>query len=215
MIMRKVLFITVMMMSVFCFSQSRYDNPNSYGNIRYQAESFEERAYVPLMMAKNKAEADKRHQANQKYLYELKKWILELKPQMSSSKHIETLNGIYNALTKVEDDYMPDYEYYKAFQKAENLIREVISDYNTWVQNENNFNYDTWEKEKEGSIVGKFIKVKEDTIIWDVPDMPKAISKLKIYKGWEVYVMEKTNDTFYKVTYGNVVGYVTKSMLIQ
>ncbi len=125
--MKKVLFIAAMMMSIFCFSQGRYDNPNSYGNIRYQPESFESRSYVPIELAK-------KHQNNQQYLKSLKKWILDLQSQMSSEKHIEGLGMLYDLLVKIENKNLAQYSEYLA--EAEETARDIIRNYNTWLKEE-------------------------------------------------------------------------------
>lgn len=126
--MKKVLLIAVMMMTIFCFSQGRYVDPNIYGNIRYQAESFEERAYVPMELAK-------RHENNRKYLSSLKEWILDIQSQMASEKHIEALDEIYDELVKIQNRNLAQYSDFLA--EVEDAVRYIISNYNTWLREEN------------------------------------------------------------------------------
>jgi tetratricopeptide (TPR) repeat protein len=82
----------------------------------------------------------KRYNQNQKFLYDMKKWILELKPQISEQSFITRLDKEYKDLTDIEDGDLARATKY--LKQTENAIQEIISDYNIWV-NQNNNNQST------------------------------------------------------------------------
>jgi tetratricopeptide (TPR) repeat protein len=89
----------------------------------------------------------KRYDQNQKYLYNMKKWILELKTEITERKFVNRLDGEYSVLTSMEDDDLARAT--KILKQRENSIRELISEYNIWVneQNANNRNKTSANKE--------------------------------------------------------------------
>lgn len=140
--MKKILFIAVMMLSVFCFSQNRYSNSDSYGNIRYESESFENRSYVPLELAK-------RHENNRKRIKSLKKWILEVKPQMINQEYINRLDLLYDLLEEVENKNLTQDT--QIVEEAEKTASGIVSKYNTWLTQER-------EKERENNSSQNYLK---------------------------------------------------------
>lgn len=123
--MNKVLPIIFMLISVFAFGQNRYSKVTTSS---FQPLSSSEISSVAMTL-------QKRYNQNQKYLYDMKKWVLELKPQIKEQKFIDRLNGEYSVLTSMEDDDLARAT--KALNQRENSIREVISEYNTWVNQQN------------------------------------------------------------------------------
>ena len=115
-----------MLISVVAFAQNRYSKITTSS---YKPRSLSEISNVAMTL-------QKRYNANQKYLYNMKKWILELKPQIKEQKFINRLNGEYSVLTSMEDDDLGRAT--KALKQRENSIREVISEYNTWINTQNN-----------------------------------------------------------------------------
>ena len=125
-IMRKLLVFIFFTVSIISYSQiGPYD-------------TFTPSTYTPMSPSEILGPAmmmQKRYDANQKYLYGLKEWILELKPQISEQKFINQLNEVYNYLTSLEDGDLANAT--KQLRQVENAINEFISNYNIWVNEQN------------------------------------------------------------------------------
>lgn len=114
-----------MLISIVAFAQNRYSKVTTSS---YTPMSSSEISNVAMTL-------QKRYDANQKYLYNMKKWILELKPQISEESFLTRLDKEYNDLTKIEDGDLARATKY--LNQTENAIREIISDYNVWVNKQN------------------------------------------------------------------------------
>ena len=123
--MKKLILFYLILISQIIISQNRYSNSSTS---TYKPLTFEEISRVPREM-KN------RYNQNQKYLYELKKWILELKPQIKEQSFLTRFDKEYDDLTKIEDGDLARATTY--LKQTENAIREIISDYNTWIKKSN------------------------------------------------------------------------------
>lgn len=136
--MKKLIFFSFILISFFGYSQNRYSTVTPS---RYEPMSFEELSAVPMAL-------QKRYNENQKYLYQLKKWILELKTQIQGQEYILRLNNEYNDLTKIEDGDLARATKY--LQQTENAVREIISDYkvNANKQNYSNSNENSTSSEE-------------------------------------------------------------------
>lgn len=109
-----------------------YSQVNRYSKsvepARYQPRSFSELSNTAMTL-------QQRYNENQKYLYDLKKWVLELKSQISEKKFIERLNGEYSVLTSIEGDDLARAT--KILNQREMSIRELISEYDVWLRQKN------------------------------------------------------------------------------
>lgn len=124
--MKKILFIVFLLVSIASNSQvNRYSKVTTS---RYQPMSSSEISNVAMTL-------QKRYNQNQKYLYDMKKWILELKPQISEQSFITRLDKEYKDLTDIEDGDLARATKY--LKQTENAIQEIISDYNVWVNRQN------------------------------------------------------------------------------
>lgn len=124
--MKKLLFTLFLFVTMICQSQvNRYSKVTTS---RFQPMSYDELSNVAMTL-------QKRYDANQKYLYDMKKWILELKPQISEQSFITRLDKEYKDLTDIEDGDLARATKY--LKQTENAIREIISDYNIWVNKQN------------------------------------------------------------------------------
>jgi len=123
--MKKVLPIIFMLISFVAFAQNRYSKVTTSS---FKPISSSEISNVAMTL-------QKRYNANQKYLYNMKKWILELKPQISEETFLTRLDKEYKDLTKIEDGDLARATKY--LNQTENAIREIISDYNIWVNKQN------------------------------------------------------------------------------
>lgn len=123
--MKKVLFFVFLLASIVSYSQNRYSKITTSS---YQPMSSSEISNVAMTL-------QKRYNANQKYLYNMKKWILELKPQISEQSFLTRLDKEYKDLTDIEDKDLARATKY--LNQTENAIREIISDYNIWVNKQN------------------------------------------------------------------------------
>lgn len=125
--MKKILFIVFLLVSIASNSQvNRYSKVTTS---RYQPMSSSEISNVAMTL-------QKRYNQNQKYLYDMKKWILELKPQISEQSFLTRLDKEYKDLTDLEDGDLARATKY--LKQTENAIQEIISDYNIWVNQNNN-----------------------------------------------------------------------------
>ncbi len=133
--MKKNILIILVLISQISISQNRYSNSSTS---TYKPLSFEEISRVPRAMQ------NKRNQ-KLKYIYNLKKWILDLKPQIQEQQFLTRLDGLYTFLEEAEDKFLEVRELMTYLQKTENEIREIISDYNIWKNKSNR------EKENESN----------------------------------------------------------------
>lgn len=124
--MKKLIFFSFLLMTIVGYSQvNRY---STYTPSRYEPRSFDELAVAAMSL-------QKRYEANQQYLYDLKKWILELKPQIVEQQFLKRLDKEYKDLTDIEDGDLARATKY--LKQTENAVREIISDYNVWVNQQN------------------------------------------------------------------------------
>ncbi|HEY9168999.1 MAG TPA: tetratricopeptide repeat protein [Lutibacter sp.] len=124
----KNLFLTFFLAITFIsYSQvNRYSKPIQPA--RYNPSSFEELSRLPM-------ELQKRYNHNQDYLYALQSWILELKPQIKEQTFINRLNGELSVLKSMENDDLARAT--NILKQREISIKNVISEYNTFVSNQN------------------------------------------------------------------------------
>lgn len=124
--MKNLLIFMFLTLSITAYSQvNRY---TTYTPATYTPRSFSELA-APAMAMQQK------YDANQKYLYNLKEWILELRPQISQEQFLTRLNKEYKDLTDIEDGDLARATKY--LKQTENAVKEIISDYNIWVKEHN------------------------------------------------------------------------------
>jgi tetratricopeptide (TPR) repeat protein len=76
-----------------------------------------------------------KYDENQKYLYHLKKWVLELKSLIKEEPFLGRLNGEYSVLTSMEDEDLARAT--KALNQREIGINEIITEYNLFVSEQN------------------------------------------------------------------------------
>lgn len=127
--MKNLLFFAFLIISISCYSQV-----NRYSTVtpsRYEPRSYQEMSSVAMTL-------QKRYNENQKYLYDMKKWILELKPQIQEQSFLTRLDSEYKDLTDIEDGDLARSTKY--LNQTENAIREIISDYNIWVNQQSSQN---------------------------------------------------------------------------
>jgi len=147
-IMKKLLPIIFMLISFIAFAQNISPKVTTSS---FKPMSYSELSNVPMTL-------QKRYNENQKYLYAMKNWILELKPQIKEQKFIYRLNGEYSVLKSLEDYDLARAT--KLLKQRENSIREVISEYNTWV-NQNNKNQSSYSNTQKNDAKKELIELKE------------------------------------------------------
>ena len=126
--MKKITFLVFLFMTIVGYSQiNRYSKPVKPA--RFQPLSYDELAIAAMAN-------QQRYDANQKYLYDMKKWILELKPQIQEEEFISDLDGLFSILTKMEEYDLAKIT--KDLKQVEILIRKIVSEYNIWVNKQNN-----------------------------------------------------------------------------
>lgn len=125
--MNRLLFLLI----IGAFNYSIFAQVNRYTNIepaQYEPRSLNEMMVVPMAL-------QKKYNENQKYLYSLKSWILELKPQVKEQSFVTRLNNEYEDLTDIEDGDLARATTF--LKQTENAIREIISDYNVFIERKN------------------------------------------------------------------------------
>ena len=186
--MKKLLSIIFMLISIVAFAQNRYSKVTTSS---FKPMSYSELSNVAMTL-------QKRYNENQKYLYAMKNWILELKPQIKEQKFIDRLNGEYSVLTSMEDDDLARAT--KALKQRENSIREVISEYNSWINQQNS----NTTSNQTTNTTNNVVTSKEDTPenylqlaseFLQKENYPKAISYLSRYLENDP---KNTNVLFYR-----------------
>lgn len=123
----KVIFLTILLFIGFiCFSQNRYSTYQPSSN--YQPENFENLSYVSIEMKR-------KHDANLKYLFSIKEWVLKLKTQINDDNLLKELNVIYNGLSELQKGSLSNS--YKTLKETELYIRyNIIESYKQNIKNE-------------------------------------------------------------------------------
>ena len=125
--------------------------------------------------------------------------ILEL--DLDESKIQVILNKFNNSLDKLSKS-KPNYS---STSVTQNIINWLYSEANNIIGQEDSFKA----VEKTKSVqTGRIITLKRKAVIWDIPNIVKAKS-IGEMQNYDVYIIEKTNDQFYKIKCGNIIGYIT------
>ena len=90
----------------------------------YTPRSYSEIMSIPLGLKQ-------KYDENQKYLYALKKWVIELKSQIQEPAFLSRLNGEYSVLTSMENEDLARAS--KILNQTEIEISEIVSDYKKFV----------------------------------------------------------------------------------
>ena len=162
----------------------------------------------------------KRYNQNQKYLYDMKKWILELKPQISEQSFITRLDKEYKDLTDIEDGDLARATKY--LKQTENAIQEIISDYNIWV-NQNNNNSQSNSSNQNNNVEVTTRNRSSNLSVFGQNNMTLTFDgKLKktehvlsevitiIPSGKQVKVISGPNGGVYKVSYNGKIGFINE-----
>ena len=186
--MKKLLSIIFMLISIVAFAQNRYSKVTTSS---FKPMSYSELSNVSMTL-------QKRYNENQKYLYAMKNWILELKPQIKEQKFIDRLNGEYSVLTSMEDDDLARAT--KALKQRENSIREVISEYNSWINQQNSNTTSNQTTNTTNNVVTSKENTPENYLqlaseFLQKENYPKAISYLSRYLENDP---KNTNVLFYR-----------------
>jgi tetratricopeptide (TPR) repeat protein len=164
--MKKII-LTLLFLSSLSYSQNRYSQSSTSS---YSPMTLSEMMVVPQNLSN-------KYNENQKYLYSLKNWILELKPQVTEQSFLDRFNAEYNDLVKIEDKDLSKATKY--LQQTENAIKEIISDYNIWIKQQNSTQNSTQNNQENtqsnsdyGTLALKYYREK---------DYPKAIINFSKY----------------------------------
>ena len=114
--MKKIIFL--LLMSVF-ISYSQEISTSTY-----TPRSYSETMSIPMALKQ-------KYDENQKYLYALKKWVIELKAQIQEPTYLSRLNGEYSILTSMENEDLARAS--KILNQTEIEISEIIADYNKFI----------------------------------------------------------------------------------
>lgn len=119
--MKKTIILLFFISVVSTYAQNRY---STISTSTYKPMTYNEIMTVPMAL-------QARYNENQKYLYYLKKRILELKTLIKEEPFVGRLNGEYSVLTSMEDDDLARAT--KVLNQRENGINEIISEYNLFI----------------------------------------------------------------------------------
>lgn len=123
--MKKTIILLVLFIAISSYSQNRYSQ-TSISSFTPLTRS--EIMAVPLAL-------QAKYDENQKYLYALKKWILDLKTSITLEPFLGRLNGEYEVLSSMEDDDLARAT--KQLNKRKNSIEEIISEYKLYISKQN------------------------------------------------------------------------------
>lgn len=126
--MKKIIILLVLFIAISSFSQNRYSQTSTSS---FTPLTSSEIMAVPLAL-------QARYDENQKYLYALKKWILDLKTSITFEPFLGRLNGEYEVLSSMEDDDLARAT--KQLNKRKNSIEEIISEYKLYISKQNSEN---------------------------------------------------------------------------
>ena len=160
--MKKII-LSILFLSSLSYSQNRYSQTTTSS---YTPMTLSEMMVVPQNLSN-------KYNENQKYLYSLKNWILELKPQISDLNYLTRLNNEYSDLESIENKDLSKYTKY--LNQTENAIKKIISDYNTWIKEEYSSQNNTNNNQNSNDYSLLAIKY------YNEKDYPKAIINLSKY----------------------------------
>lgn len=123
--MKKIITLLLLISVTSTYAQNRY---STISTSTYTPMTRSEIMSVPMAL-------QAKYNENQKYLYHLKKWILELKTSIKEEPFAGRLNGEYSVLTSMEDDDLARAT--KVLNQREMGINEIISEYNLFVSEQN------------------------------------------------------------------------------
>lgn len=123
--MKKIIILLLLISAISTYAQNRY---STISTSTYTPMTRSEIMSVPMAL-------QAKYNENQKYLYHLKKWILELKTSIKEESFVGRLNGEYSVLTSLEDDDLARAT--KVLNQREMVINEIISEYNLFVSEQN------------------------------------------------------------------------------
>jgi tetratricopeptide (TPR) repeat protein len=119
--MKNAITLLLLIASLPVFSQNRYSKISTSS---YSPRNLNEIMAVPMAL-------QARYNENQKFLYGLKKWILELKTEIKEEPFLGRLIGEYEVLTSLEDEDLARAT--KRLNQIEIETSEIISDYNKFI----------------------------------------------------------------------------------
>jgi tetratricopeptide (TPR) repeat protein len=123
--MKKIITLLIVISAISTYAQNRY---STISTSTYTPKTLDEILSVPMAL-------QARYNENQKYLYHLKKRILELKTSITEEPFVGRLNGEYSVLTSMEDDDLARAT--KVLNQREIGINEIITEYNLFVSKHN------------------------------------------------------------------------------
>lgn len=193
--MKKIFFIISVFLTLSSYSQiNRYSDPVK--TAKFKPITSSEIMRVPLAL-------QKKYDENQKYLYQLKKWIIELQTQIKVEKYNILLEDEYDFLTSIEDGDLARAT--KILNDSELNIMKIIKEYNNYVEKFTNVTFSYKFITSIASSVNKAFLI----------DKPNIFSSViyEIPLDSDIYVIEYSNEDYYKVNVNGKTGYIYKRVL--
>lgn len=193
--MKKIILISFLLLSITIYSQNRYTN---YTASEYQPTSFSQMSSVAMSLRQ-------KYDENQKYLYTLKKEIINLKGVISEQTFINQLDQKFKELSFLENGDLARST--GDLNQIEVDILNIISNYKAWDSQKSNNVSKTYNSN------GYLFITSADTSyglnLYAEPNMESRI--IHVCKGTcEVMVIDNSGDTYFKVVVDGYSGYVSK-----
>lgn len=164
--MKKILILFLASIAMSSYAQNRYSQTSTSS---FTPLSSNEIMSVPMAL-------QAKYDENQKYLYDLKKWILDLKTSITIQPYLGRLVGEYDVLSSMEDEDLARAT--KQLNKRKNSIEEIISDYKIYISKQNSQNSSENKNSQTNENQNLWQKAMESYKNKDIPASIQYLSKL-------------------------------------
>lgn len=186
--MKKIITLLLLISAISTYSQNRY---STISTSTYTPMTRSEIMALPMAL-------QAKYNENQKYLYHLKKLVLELKTSIKEEPFLGRLNEEYSFLFFMEDKDLARAT--KSLNQSETDINEIISDYKIEIQNQNSTEI-----------------LFETSITLEMPLRAKPnVTSAEIYScplNATVYVHDNKGMVYYRVTVNGHTGWISRHFL--
>ena len=203
--MKKILSLTLILFSITMNSQiNRYFKATPSRG--FQSLSYEEMARVPMML-------QKRYNENQKYLYNLQKLILKIKPNINGEEYKKELDIQFSYLEELEDADLARAT--KLLNQIDINIQRIVSNYKSASQKTNYHSKGSRPKlsiNNKKELHGEYY-VYNYTAVYDDPYLDNNIIKY-LQDDEPIYIIEKNKYTnYYKIRIDGNEGFINGNFI--
>ncbi|MDM1500548.1 SH3 domain-containing protein [Myroides odoratimimus] len=196
--MKKSIFTLLLLLPIISYSQNRYTN---YSASEYQPRSFNEMASVAMSLRQ-------KYDENQKYLYSLKKGIIELKGAISEQSFINQLDQKFKELSYLEGGDLARST--SELNQIEVDLLNIISNYKIWDSQKKQSTTNTYNS--NGYLFITSANTSYGLNLYSEPNIDSRI--IHVCQGeCEVMVIDNSGEIYFKVVVNGYSGYVNKYSL--